>query len=220
MGGDSGNGKSNALRLNDKRNGLQSYYWGNDLGTGPLSELTVGVHTATVQFDGTYTRIFLDGKQVAQGTQQPDTLLREITIGATNMHTTVKYMDNYCHWFNIFSLSSSTGKNSYEYNSRYWLGDDYRDSLLSKDTVDNRYGKPREEHSGVGYNTGTNITDQMYHVLFNTYKAEYDHFILTHNYTEFLNSSVYSVRIYKRALTNAEITYNYITDYYRFESGA
>lgn len=93
-------GKSNAIRTttNDPGeggvDGFRHYHWGNDKDTGTI--LNKGRHTITVKYDKDenndgntddyYTYIYLDGKEIsgAKSKRKPNTLVREITVGATN----------------------------------------------------------------------------------------------------------------------------------------
>ena len=114
--------------------------------------------------------------------------MREISIGATNIKTKVKYIDN-------ISSSSVAAR------------------VYTRDTYVCTY-------HGVITNTDTTSILECYRLnIYSTYEGKRDEVDVTFQYKEFLNNEVYSVRVYNRALTNAEITYNYITDYHRFGSG-
>ncbi|MGN1299719.1 MAG: hypothetical protein ACI4UE_07045, partial [Candidatus Scatovivens sp.] len=181
------NGKSNAIRISDSGNGIKSYYWGNDVVADDENGLSSGVHTASVEYDGTNTKIYLDGVLKAQEGKTPNTELREITIGATNMKTTVQYIDN---------LRNNSSIRAYIYCSEKW-------TCTSKTTNTER----------------SSILQDVYAALYSSYEGKRNEINMTFQYQEFLNDEVYSVRIYDRALSSAEIKYNYITDYYRFGSG-
>ena len=141
------NGQSNVLKINSETNEIVSNYYYKDgtvLGTGEMS-LTEGTHTATVLYDGTNTKIYIDGAHAISLNLVPNLQDEvEFTIGATN-----RKMD-------------------------------------------------------VDIVSGTSTNKGEIHYAF--------------DYTEFLNDTVYSVRIYDRALNDKEIEYNYNIDASRFIS--
>ena len=144
--------KSNAIRVSDAGKGIMSYYWDND--TVIENVLSEGVHTVTVLYgkedDETnkQTKIYVDGALKATSTKAPNTIIREISVGATNIQTHTDLSKN---------------------------GD---------------------------YNKKDNGIIQF-----------------SFKYKEFLNSNVYSVRIYNKALSQNEVKQNYIIDNIRFGSG-